>query len=330
MNLQVKAFTKKIDQNKIGLLFFPQKWVEHRVILHNTTGILANAIEINNYVDLRASQDKELIMRFSTDIDNTNETFYTDLNGFQIVRRKRYPHFSAQANYYPMTTMAYIEDGYSRFSVLSAQAHGVTSLQKGWLEVMLDRRLTYDDGRGLGEGIMDNRRTPSTFYLILERANTKPLHTRAPPPVSHPSLPSHTLSDDLNRPTVSIFIKNRTIHIPKSVEYLGASLPCDVSLVSLRRIGPPAPPRSIPSVTAPAEAALLLHRRAFDCDFPALNLQCAINGGVVHLAPLFKDYNLKFVTETSLTLMYGKQEVNPSKPIKLQQMDICTHKLTFN
>ena len=131
------------------------------------------AVEIKNYVDLRATQDKELIMRFSTDIDNVNETFFTDLNGFQIMERKRHPHFTAQANYYPMTTMAYIEDGYSRFSLLSAQSHGVSSLQKGWLEVMLDRRLAFDDGRGLGEGIMDNRRTPSTFYIILERANTK-------------------------------------------------------------------------------------------------------------------------------------------------------------
>ena len=307
-----------------------QPWVEHRVILHNTTGILAKAVEIKNYVDLRATQDKELIMRFSTDIDNVNETFFTDLNGFQIMERKRHPHFTAQANYYPMTTMAYIEDGYSRFSLLSAQSHGVSSLQKGWLEVMLDRRLAFDDGRGLGEGIMDNRRTPSTFYILLERANTKPLHTRTFPPVSHPSLLTHILSDDLNRPTVSLFIKNRTVDIPKSVEYLRTSLPCDVVLVNLRRLGPPAPPRSIPSSTELVEAALLLHRRAFDCDFPSANLQCTTNGGSVNLGALFKDYNLKSVKETSLSLMHGKAEIDATKPIKLRQMDIYTHRLVFS
>ena len=53
-------------------------------------------------------------MRFSTDIENANGTFFTDLNGFQIMKRKRYAHFSAQANYYPMNTLAYIEDGFSR------------------------------------------------------------------------------------------------------------------------------------------------------------------------------------------------------------------------
>lgn len=44
---------------------------------------------------------------------------------------------------------------------------------------MLDRRLGQDDGRGLGQGVVDNRRTPNHFRLLFEMSD-------APLPVSFP------------------------------------------------------------------------------------------------------------------------------------------------
>lgn len=38
----------------------------------------------------------------------------------------------------------------------------------GWLEVVLDRKVMNDDLHGLGQGIYDNRITPSNFRLLLE------------------------------------------------------------------------------------------------------------------------------------------------------------------
>ncbi len=38
----------------------------------------------------------------------------------------------------------------------------------GLFEVILDRRLSQDDWRGLGEGVMDNAVTPSVFGILLE------------------------------------------------------------------------------------------------------------------------------------------------------------------
>ncbi len=301
-----------------------QKFVEHRTIVHNTTGILSHAIEIKNFVNLKDTMDKELVMRFSTDIENTNETFYTDLNGFQMMKRKRYQHFSTPANYYPMSSMFYIEDGYSRFSILSAQPLGVSSLQKGWLEVMLDRRMMYDDGRGLGEGVMDNRRTPLSFYLLIERTNSKPLQSRSYPEVSHPSLLSHVLLDNLNRPAFTVFVLNRTVDIPKSLEFLGSTLPCDIELVNLRGLYP-----SINENNSKTEAALVLHRRAFDCDFPSANLHCTTNGGKVILESLFKDFKIKKAQETTLSLMHEKESVQVHKALNLHPMEIYTYKLEF-
>ena len=38
----------------------------------------------------------------------------------------------------------------------------------GWLEVVLDRKVMNDDLHGLGQGIYDNKITPSNFRLLLE------------------------------------------------------------------------------------------------------------------------------------------------------------------
>jgi alpha-mannosidase II len=61
-----------------------------------------------------------------------------------------------------MTTMAIIEDSVKQVTLHSGQAHGVASLRQGELEVMLDRQLVYDDERGLGQGVTDNK--PCLFF----------------------------------------------------------------------------------------------------------------------------------------------------------------------
>ena len=54
--------------------------------------------------------NQEVGMRVVTDIDS-GEDFYTDLNGFSMMRRKRRAKLPLQANYYPVPSMAYIQDG---------------------------------------------------------------------------------------------------------------------------------------------------------------------------------------------------------------------------
>ena len=41
------------------------------------------SIEVQNIVDIRHESNKELAMRFQTNIENGN-VFYSDLNGFQV------------------------------------------------------------------------------------------------------------------------------------------------------------------------------------------------------------------------------------------------------
>ena len=111
----------------------------------------------------------ELGMRFSTDI-TSGEDFFTDLNGFQMIKRKRrLDKLPIGANYYPIPSMAYIQDEKSRLTLVSKQPLGGSSLKPGQLEIMMDRRLSQDDNRGLFQGVQDNHITPHTFYLVLER-----------------------------------------------------------------------------------------------------------------------------------------------------------------
>uniref|UniRef100_A0A0K0D9M1 Glyco_hydro_38C domain-containing protein n=1 Tax=Angiostrongylus cantonensis TaxID=6313 RepID=A0A0K0D9M1_ANGCA len=90
------------------------------------------------------------------------------LNTSFIRRRRMLNKLPLQAHFYPMPASAYIEDASTRLSLLGAQALGVASLKPGELEVMLDRRLNQDDGRGLDQGVLDNHRTLSRFRLLIE------------------------------------------------------------------------------------------------------------------------------------------------------------------
>lgn len=107
-------------------------------------------------------------MRLSTNIDSGDE-YFTDVNGYQIMRRKRFKKLPLQANYYPIPSMAYIEDKNIRLSMVTSGPLGCASLAPGQIEVMLDRKLNQDDNLGLGQGVMDNLPTKHVFRLLLEQ-----------------------------------------------------------------------------------------------------------------------------------------------------------------
>ncbi|CAF2687357.1 unnamed protein product [Rotaria sp. Silwood2] len=139
--------------------------------LTNTNGSNDYILEVSTITHLTMNKDTELALQFSTGIKNGAE-FFTDLNGFQMIRRKTYDKLPLQGNVYPMPTMTYIEDDFMRFTILAGQPSGVACLKSGVVDVFLDRRLTHDDGRGLGQGILDNREIISTFKLLFEPRHT--------------------------------------------------------------------------------------------------------------------------------------------------------------
>ncbi|KAK6112469.1 Glycosyl hydrolases 38 C-terminal domain family protein [Brugia pahangi] len=101
---------------------------------------------------------KEIITRYTAEI-NSAGVFYTDSNGRQMMTRTRnhYPSFSytntepVAGNYYPVNSRIYIRDSLNQLTVLTDRSHGGTSLNDGQIELMLHRRLFYDDNFGVGE-----------------------------------------------------------------------------------------------------------------------------------------------------------------------------------
>lgn len=124
-------------------------------------------VEVQNWIDIGKRDDTEIVMRVCTDIQSGNQ-FYTDLNGFQLVKREILSKIPLQANYYPIPSTIYIQDHQHRFTIVTGQPLGGSSLRSGQIEIMQDRRLTESDGRGLGEGVLDNRPIRNLFKFVLE------------------------------------------------------------------------------------------------------------------------------------------------------------------
>ena len=73
--------------------------------------------------------------------------------------------------------MTYLEESKTRLTLVVDHAHGAASLNKGWLEVMFDKKAMVDDGRGMGEGVLDNLDT--THRLFTNKINTHFVYVKA-------------------------------------------------------------------------------------------------------------------------------------------------------
>uniref|UniRef100_A0A803W2A9 mannosyl-oligosaccharide 1,3-1,6-alpha-mannosidase n=1 Tax=Ficedula albicollis TaxID=59894 RepID=A0A803W2A9_FICAL len=297
--------------------------VQTVVRLYNVPGVEGLSLDVSCLVDIRDHINKELALRFSTDI-GSDDTFFTDLNGFQIQARRYQRKLPLQANFYPMPAMAYIQDVQSRLTLLTAQALGVSSLHSGQLEVILDRRLMQDDNRGLGQGLKDNKRTWNRFRLLLERRSTAN-KVQDERPISFPSLLSHITSVHLNAEALVMPVALEKPALPalRSFVPLAITLPCDFHILNLRTLQ--AEDDSLPS----AEAALILHRKGFDCSLEAKNLgfNCTTSQGKLSLGGLFQGLELGSLQPTSLTLMYPLGTASNSTNIHLEPMEIATFRI---
>ncbi|KAJ7944151.1 Alpha-mannosidase [Quillaja saponaria] len=103
---------------------------------------------------------KEVVTRLTANMA-TNKVFYTDANGRDFLKRVRDYREDwslsvtqpVAGNYYPINLGIYTTDKNSEFSVLVDRATGGASIEDGELELMLHRRMLFDDGKGVGEAL---------------------------------------------------------------------------------------------------------------------------------------------------------------------------------
>jgi len=296
------------------------KWNKHRVMLINSPGVDGTGLHIQNDIDLTTSQmdNNEISMRIETDI-KSGEYFYTDLNGFQMIRRKRYAKLPLQGNWYPLPTMAYIQDDSSRLSVVTSSPLGGTSIKSGDLEIMLDRRLAQDDNRGLFQGVQDNKVTRHKFSLLLERriAGCK---QEPEGQASYPSLLAHSVRNSLLHPYFRLIFL--------AVDYSGNGLrlryspvqkplDCDIHLINLRTAN-----QNTYSPNPGDKTALILHRQGFNSCYKPAGLSCQTTGGKVLLDELFPALFSSSVTQMSLSLMHEGMKMEKTFTVSIQPMEM--------
>lgn len=297
--------------------------ITHRVRLYHIKGIEGQSVEISNTVDIRKKSNYEIAMKISSGINSQNR-FYTDLNGYQIQPRMTMSKLPLQANVYPMTTMAYIQDAEHRLTLHSAQSLGVSSLMSGQIEVIMDRRLMQDDNRGLEQGVLDNKITESLFRILLEKRTAVNMDEEKHP-VSYPSLLSHLTNFFLNHPIFPMIEKNYmpTLQLLEGFFPLSSSLPCDIHIVNLRTIQPKVDGQH------PDEAALILHRKGFDCRFSSKDtgLSCSTSKGKILVQTLFSKFTVENLIPASLSLMHSPPDARNISEISLSPMEISTFRI---
>lgn len=345
--------------SELTVLYGP--FLMHSVkIYHVENSILSDGIYIENEVDFEnppKNRETELFMRFTTDIQNGDTPeFFSDLNGFQMQKRVKVERIGIEGNYFPITQMAYIQDEDIRLSLLTNHAQGAASWQPGYLEVMLDRRTLYDDSRGMGEGLVDNRRTLMKFWLLIEdisKASTQKISPRfqrneydendvpfekievirnfnvatestKSENFSRPSLFANKLSNMLNYPA-GLFVMDELppdVATPNAVTRLVShSFPCDVHLMTLRTQSD-----QIYSQFPSANALMVLHRQGYDCGISE-KLTCE-NTNFVE-GTRFVELQINSLQVTSLTGLHAEEQLSSIAEVDIQPMALQTLNVSF-
>ncbi|KAK7579920.1 hypothetical protein V9T40_000549 [Parthenolecanium corni] len=316
----------------------------HSAKLYHLEGPLGEGIYFENIINFgipSKNRDTELFMRFSSGINNGKPpVFYTDTNGLQMQKRKTVEKTRIEGNYYPITEAIYIEDDQQRLSLLVGHSQGASAWQPGWLEVMVERRTLYDDSRGMGEGVLDQRKMLNKYWLLLEDRN--PLSTQ----LSRPSLLSNYLSKCLqhppdvfiledSRPQGSELFSPLDYVIPSRpllVQLINKALPCDVHLFNLRTL-------TDQNLTQfPSTSALLiLHRLGFACDVSTditipncfLDYVTDEKHYAFRANTQFSDLKIKELTKTSLTGLYRESILDRLDEMIVYPMELVTANVTF-
>jgi alpha-mannosidase len=253
--------------------------------------------------------------------------------------------------------MAYIQDSSRRLSLLVNHAQGAASWQPGWLEVMLDRRTLYDDSRGMGEGIVDNKRMVTKFWLLLEEAKSQDSATPSET-FSRPSLFAHHLSNSLLYPANLFVVEgmteapsggqqladhirhsdiDRDFLLSKKVVLISRPFPCDVHLVNLRTLS------DVSYTQFPSQSALMVvQRQGYACDvgvgitIPQCSLEPVTASSTdtgksptFHKRTFFSDLNMGSIVQTSLTGLHQIHKFQSLDGIEMSPMELLSLNVTF-
>ncbi|KAM4594230.1 lysosomal alpha-mannosidase isoform 1-T2 [Fundulus diaphanus] len=245
-------------------------------------------------VPVNDGQGKEVITRLDTSI-KTAELFYTDSNGREVLQRRKdfRPTWKLKqtepiaGNYYPINSRAFIKDDVDQLTVVTDRSQGGGSIYNGSLEIMLHRRLLYDDYRGVGEAL-DERSEIFPDGLVVRGRLLLSLERPAVAADTHRPLAQEVVSQPLLSFTDGGLSQNAALEFSG----LQASLPPAVHLLTLSQWD--------------EESVLLRLEHQFQSWESKVNSQPV----TVNLQKLFSTLDVLGVSELNLSANQWKEEMS--------------------
>lgn len=191
---------------------------------------------------------REVVTRFKWEELTTGDTFYTDANGREMVKRVKdfrptwqlQNHEPVAGNYYPVNSRLILDNGTDfKAAVLTDRSQGGTSLNPGQMELMVHRRLLHDDAFGVGEPLNETQYGKG----LVARGKHYILHSSFGSEECDFGCMHRTLGEELLLPPLYLFEETsvsahtwRTSSVNKWTG-LGMSLPANVHLLTLEPWG---------------------------------------------------------------------------------------------
>ncbi|XP_055353589.1 alpha-mannosidase 2x-like [Paramacrobiotus metropolitanus] len=282
------------------------------VRLFHVNGDLGKYLDVNIVDNLASQRNLEAVLRLTTDLRN-DLTFFADSNGFQMVKRRASHDLPTQANYYPATSMAFMHDKKSRLTIHLARAHGVGSQDVGQMEVMFDRILTQDDGRGLQEALNDYHSVHTHLRIQLETNG----YCRACATSADPTALANRVNLDLNYPptVLTANVQGNETSLGSRLTKLTGSLPCSTHLVLLK--------------------PLYVQRRSFGAIFHKLGADCESGDGgdpqecvkddVIYLSKFLRS-NIQNATRSTLNFVNHIGNTGTTAVVELERKKLTAVK----
>jgi hypothetical protein len=124
--------------------------------------------------------DHNIVARFETDIADSEDNirlWQTD-SGIRVMERHIDLTAPVESQYFPLVSTAYIRNSDSsiQLSVLSSRSHGISRRSSKSVDVMLHRRHSRDDWRGLDEILNDEATISPKLRIMIDDISTSEEH----------------------------------------------------------------------------------------------------------------------------------------------------------
>ncbi|KAF8371416.1 hypothetical protein PRIPAC_77845 [Pristionchus pacificus] len=201
------------------------------------TVVAAEAAHLVRAVDIRIRPDtadgSAIFFDVASKLFNDGQ-FFTDANGMYMMKRTYNEQKPFDANVFPAASTTFMQDKLNRFSVHLGQPNGVVGSKNGKLQILVDRVVSVDDGKGLPFGEDHDDHSPDVRLRFFPESRAPAVSPISP----SLSVPSQRALDSLRNPLSLFMVRQQEAGDYEDAVKPGASLfslwPTQLEIVTLR------------------------------------------------------------------------------------------------